>query len=101
MFSWSYQQNTRWYVLCPDVLILNILCYLKLYFRCFMAVNEDGKVEEVMKECLRNLDPLLQQVTEKDQKWRATIVLIWVSASENKHYTDASFSIFMGQFQNL
>jgi hypothetical protein len=36
-------------------------------------------VEEEIKNCLQKLNPLLEVGRSEDEKWRAAIVLIWVS----------------------
>lgn len=38
----------------------------------------DNKVEEEITKCLETFDPMLQRDRSEDEKWRATIVLIWV-----------------------
>lgn len=56
----------------------------KQYFRTQYSLtsfntNLDEKVEDEVRKCVQTLDPLLEKDRKEDEKWRATIVLIWVS----------------------
>ncbi|CAB4009786.1 Hypothetical predicted protein, partial [Paramuricea clavata] len=42
-------------------------------------IKDDNKVEEEIRKCLQKLDPLLEAGRSEDEKWRATIVLIWIT----------------------
>ncbi len=45
----------------------------------YFITNLDNQIEEEINKCLQKLDPLLEVDRDEDEKWRATIVLIWVS----------------------
>jgi hypothetical protein len=45
--------------------------------------NSDNQVEEETGKCLQTLDPLLEVDRDEEEKWRATIALIWVSRKDN------------------
>jgi hypothetical protein len=45
--------------------------------------NSDNQVEEETRKCLQTLDPSLEVDRDGEEKWRATIALIWVSRKDN------------------
>ena len=48
----------------------------------YFITNLDNQIEEEINKCLQKLDPLLVVDRDEDEKWRATIVLIWVSGED-------------------
>ena len=54
-----------------------------LYMILDFITNSDNQVEEETGKCLQTLDPSFEVDRDEEEKWRATIALIWVSRKDN------------------